>query len=82
MSSGSDWFTVRWEDGQVVMIDQRVLPVREEYLRLADVEAVAKSIEDLAVRGGAGDRMYRGPGSGAGCRTQPRRFDRGAQQGC
>lgn len=46
-----DWFTVRWEDGAVVMIDQRVLPTREEYLRLTDVEAVARSIEDLAVRG-------------------------------
>ncbi len=46
-----DWFTVRWEDGAVVMIDQRVLPTREEYLRLTAVEAVARSIEDLAVRG-------------------------------
>ncbi|MAE94091.1 MAG: S-methyl-5-thioribose-1-phosphate isomerase [Deltaproteobacteria bacterium] len=46
-----DWFTVRWQDGAVVMIDQRLLPEQEAYLRLVDVEGVARAIEDLAVRG-------------------------------
>ncbi len=51
MSATSDWFTVRWEDGAVVLLDQRALPERETYLRLRTVEEVARAIEDLAVRG-------------------------------
>lgn len=34
-----------------MMIDQRLLPEREEWLRLETVEAVAESIRDMAVRG-------------------------------
>lgn len=47
----SDWFTVRWEDDAVALLDQRLLPVEERYLHLRDVEAVAAAIEDLVVRG-------------------------------
>jgi len=49
--SGGDWFTVRWSDAGVVMLDQRLLPEREEYLVCATVEEVARAIESLAVRG-------------------------------
>jgi methylthioribose-1-phosphate isomerase len=49
--SGGDWFTVRWSDEGVVMLDQRLLPEREEYLVCARVEEVAQAIETLAVRG-------------------------------
>jgi len=45
------WFTLRWADPVVEMLDQRVLPEREEVLRLETVEQVAHAIEDLAVRG-------------------------------
>ena len=45
-----DWFTLRWADGVVEMLDQRLLPEREEVLRLETVEDVARAIEDLAVR--------------------------------
>jgi methylthioribose-1-phosphate isomerase len=38
-------------DAEVVMLDQRLLPRREEYLRLTRVEDVAQAIETLAVRG-------------------------------
>jgi methylthioribose-1-phosphate isomerase len=38
-------------DGEVILLDQRELPAREEYLRLRDVEQVAVAIERLAVRG-------------------------------
>lgn len=48
---GSDWFTLRWTDDCVEMIDQRILPEREEYLQLRDVESIAVAIETLAVRG-------------------------------
>ncbi|MCP3985082.1 MAG: S-methyl-5-thioribose-1-phosphate isomerase [bacterium] len=49
--SGDSWFTVRWEDEAVALIDQRLLPSEERYLHLRDVEAVALAIEDLVVRG-------------------------------
>jgi methylthioribose-1-phosphate isomerase len=45
------WFTLRWFDGALELLDQRVLPDREEYLRLTRVEDVAAAIESLAVRG-------------------------------
>ena len=47
----SDWFTLRWSDAGVELLDQRLLPEREEYLCLRTVEEVARAIEDLAVRG-------------------------------
>ena len=47
----SDWFTLRWEPGRVVLLDQRELPEREVYLELDSVEGVAQAIESLAVRG-------------------------------
>jgi methylthioribose-1-phosphate isomerase len=45
------WFTLRWSDDAVVMLDQRLLPTQEVYLSLRNVEEVARAIEDLAVRG-------------------------------
>ncbi len=45
------WFTVRWRDNSVELIDQRLLPGDERYLVLESVEEVARAIEDLAVRG-------------------------------
>jgi methylthioribose-1-phosphate isomerase len=39
------------DDREVVMLDQRRLPLAEEYLRLRSVEEVAEAIERLAVRG-------------------------------
>ena len=47
----SDWFTVRWREGAVVLLDQRELPERESYLELDSVEGVARAIETLAIRG-------------------------------
>ncbi len=43
--------TVTWRDGRVVLIDQRKLPLHEEYLTLGDHRAVAAAIRDMAVRG-------------------------------
>ena len=43
--------TVDWEDGAVVMIDQRRLPAEELYLRCRDHREVAAAIRDMAVRG-------------------------------
>lgn len=47
----SDWFTIEWQDEQVVMLDQRRLPVEEIYLRYRDVAGVATGIRDMVVRG-------------------------------
>ena len=43
--------TVAWQDGEVVMIDQRLLPGEEVYLRCRDHTEVARAIKDMAIRG-------------------------------
>ncbi|MFQ6134576.1 MAG: hypothetical protein ACE5KU_02025 [Nitrososphaerales archaeon] len=43
--------TVRWDDGTVVLIDQRRLPNRFAYIRCTDHTQVAKAIKDMNVRG-------------------------------
>lgn len=47
----SDWFTLRWQDGAVEMLDQRKLPRQEVYVTLRSVEEVAQAIETMVVRG-------------------------------
>ena len=49
--AGTPWFTLRWTDGGVEMLDQRLLPSTEHYLLARSVEEVAVAIESLAVRG-------------------------------
>lgn len=43
--------TVRWDDGALVILDQRLLPLREEYLSLGTTEDVCEAIRTMAVRG-------------------------------
>jgi methylthioribose-1-phosphate isomerase len=43
--------TVSWQDGAVVMIDQRRLPGEEVYLRCRDHHEVAEAIRGMAIRG-------------------------------
>ena len=43
--------TVAWENGVVVMIDQRRLPAEESLLRCRDHLEVAAAIRDMAIRG-------------------------------
>lgn len=43
--------TVFWEDNQLKMIDQRILPGRFEVLSFKDHTAVARAIKDMVVRG-------------------------------
>ncbi|MBN2284708.1 MAG: S-methyl-5-thioribose-1-phosphate isomerase [Deltaproteobacteria bacterium] len=42
---------IYWEAGRVVMIDQKLLPDREEYLTFSDYHDVVAAINDLTVRG-------------------------------
>ena len=69
----SDWFTLRWADGAVELLDQRRLPAEETYLTLHNVEDVARAIEDLAVRGAPaiGCAAACSGGSGADVRAHP-----------
>ena len=43
--------TVHWEDEAVVMIDQRLLPQEEVYLRCKNHREVAEAIRGMAIRG-------------------------------
>ncbi len=43
--------TVAWEDGAVVLIDQRRLPDEEVYIRCRDHRQVAEAIKGMAIRG-------------------------------
>ncbi len=43
--------TVQWKSGEVVLIDQRVLPGKEIYRKYKTVESLAKAIETMVVRG-------------------------------
>ena len=43
--------TIDWEDGEVVMIDQRKLPSREVYVRCRTGREVAKAIRTMVIRG-------------------------------
>ena len=46
-----NFFTLKWQDGKVVMIDQRVLPRQEIYLTYTKPEEVAQAIKTMVVRG-------------------------------
>ena len=46
-----DLLTVRWENNQVIMIDQTKLPGRLVYVKYKKYEDVARAIERLVVRG-------------------------------
>ena len=43
--------TLRWRDGRLEMIDQRILPMRFEYLSYANADEVAQGIRSMVVRG-------------------------------
>jgi methylthioribose-1-phosphate isomerase len=46
-----NFFTVKWEDGAVVLLDQTRLPDREEYLSCRTPDEVIAAIQRLSVRG-------------------------------
>jgi methylthioribose-1-phosphate isomerase len=43
--------TIVWKDNQVVMIDQRKLPMRERYVVCKDYRSVIRAIKGLIIRG-------------------------------
>jgi len=48
---GFDVVPVRWVDGAVEVLDQRLLPSEEQWVRLDGVRAVERAIVDMTVRG-------------------------------
>ncbi len=46
-----DYFTLKWKNGTLILIDQRVLPHEVVYLEYQDYHAVAEAIRDMVVRG-------------------------------
>jgi methylthioribose-1-phosphate isomerase len=49
--SGSQVTTLRWIDGRLELLDQRLLPVRIEYRACASADEVADAIATMVVRG-------------------------------
>ncbi|MBC8518961.1 MAG: S-methyl-5-thioribose-1-phosphate isomerase [Gammaproteobacteria bacterium] len=42
---------IQWDGGQLILLDQRILPLQEEYIQYQDVDEVAVAIRDMVVRG-------------------------------
>ena len=42
---------LRWDDGALLVLDQRLLPTEEKWLLLKTYDDVAKGIKDMVVRG-------------------------------
>lgn len=42
---------IYWKNGEVYILDQRLLPHKVKYLRLKTADGVAKAIKDMAIRG-------------------------------
>lgn len=51
MQSGAKVETLRWHEGRLEMIDQRILPAVFEYLTYDSAESVAEGIRSMVVRG-------------------------------
>ncbi|RLA91706.1 MAG: S-methyl-5-thioribose-1-phosphate isomerase [Deltaproteobacteria bacterium] len=45
------FFTLKWEDKKLILLDQRKLPLRHELVECKNAESVMESIKDLVVRG-------------------------------
>ena len=60
-----DWFTLRWSEPGVVMLDQRLLPEREEYLVCASARGGRARDRDAGRARRAGDRLRGGLRRGA-----------------
>jgi methylthioribose-1-phosphate isomerase len=63
---------LRWEEGALLVLDQRRLPAREEWLRCTTVEQVAEAIRTMAVRGAPAIGLAAAYGMALGARDPER----------
>ncbi len=72
--------TIEWRNGRVVMLDQRLLPMREVYRVYSDHREVARAIKDMVVRGAPAIGVAAAMGIALGARSlrgdSAREFDR------
>ena len=47
----SSFKTIEWKDDRVMMLDQRILPIKEAYVECLTFDDVAKAIKDMVIRG-------------------------------
>ncbi len=59
---------VKWEDGRLVLLDQRYLPERVEYVHCRDFREIADAIRDMVVRGAPAIGIAGGYGIAAAAR--------------
>lgn len=59
---------VKWEDGTLILLDQRRLPEAVEYVRCADFREIADAIRDMVVRGAPAIGIAGGYGIAAAAR--------------
>ena len=79
--SMNDFFTIQWQDGAVVMLDQRLLPTQEVYRTYRDYRGVAKAIKEMVIRGAPAIGVAAAMGIALGARQlkrsdQPEEFAR------
>ena len=75
--------TIEWKNGQVVMIDQRLLPAREVYRLYGDYREVARAIRDMVIRGAPAVGVAAAMGIALGARKLPARgFHAGFERIC
>ncbi|PJC73695.1 MAG: S-methyl-5-thioribose-1-phosphate isomerase, partial [Syntrophobacterales bacterium CG_4_8_14_3_um_filter_58_8] len=63
--------TIYWQDGAVVMIDQRALPLVERYVTCTDYREVISAIKDLTIRGAPAIGVAAAMGIALGVRRLP-----------
>jgi len=51
MPAQTEFRAIEWTDAGLRLLDQRLLPAREEYLQVIDAPGAAQAIRDLVVRG-------------------------------
>lgn len=59
---------VKWEDGELILLDQRYLPERIEYARCGDFREISGAIRDMVVRGAPAIGIAGGYGVAAAAR--------------
>jgi len=74
----NSFFTIEWQDGAVVMLDQRLLPNREIYRTYRDYRGVARAIKDMVIRGAPAIGVAAAMGIALGAR-QLKKIDKPAE---